>query len=102
MKPRAVRSGELWPIGQVPPAAGAESAFDRRFDGELWLARRLKKFHVDPFVGVTDETARKTRFREAIKAHGLEAVIIGTDRSGPKAKCVTFSAAFRRLYGEPL
>lgn len=66
---------------------------------EAWLARRMREHGGgDVFQGTTDTAVRKERMRQAIKNGQLAAVII----SGAGKKPVTWSAAFERLYGEPL
>lgn len=50
------------------------------------------------FEGITDVSERKQRMRRAIKDRGLEGEAVGANQRRP----VTWSAAFERLYGEPL
>lgn len=69
-----------------------------QLDGEQWLQRRIALHGIDVFAGDTNQALRKQRFRDAIKQHGLEAVICGSRESRP----VTYAQAFRRLYGEDL
>lgn len=66
---------------------------------EIWLAQRLRDHRgPDVFDGVSDPNTRKTRFREAIKACGLESVVIGAKKGIP----VNWRQAFESLYGELL
>ena len=66
---------------------------------EAWLARRMRDHGGgDVFQGLTDIPTRRERMREAIKNGGLAAVTVGASERKP----VTWSAAFERLYGEPL
>lgn len=71
-------------------------------DGETWLANRLHEWHgvPDAFDGDTTTASRKQHIREAIVRHGLEHVICGRDSA--TRKCLTWSDAFQRLYGEKL
>jgi hypothetical protein len=66
---------------------------------EIWLAQRLRDHRgPDVFDGDTNSDARKQRFREAIKACGLESIVIGAKKGTP----VNWRHAFESLYGEPL
>jgi hypothetical protein len=66
---------------------------------EAWLARRMRDHGGgDVFQGLTDIPTRRERMREAIRAGGLAAVVVGASERKP----VTWSAAFERLYGEAL
>jgi hypothetical protein len=72
---------------------------DPKLSSEGWLAMRMRDHGGgDVFQGVTDIPTRKERMRQAIKGQKLESVIIGASQRRP----VTWSAAFERLYGEPV
>lgn len=76
--------------------AGAPAAFELPdLDGELWLQKRLRSHGVDVFAGATDPGIRRDRFRELIKQHGLEQAVCGRK----DGKCLTYAAAWQRLYG---
>jgi hypothetical protein len=82
----------------TPKKARAEFV---QFDGELWLARRLSRHGPlveQLFSGVTNAADRKRVLRQAITMRDLQEVIVGRK----DGKCFTYSAAFARLYGEPL
>jgi len=70
-----------------------------KFNSELWLRERMMDHRgPDVFDGDTNIDSRKQRFRDAIKACGLELVIIG----GKNGKPVNWAQAFESLYGEKL
>ena len=68
-------------------------------ESEMWLAQRMLDHRgPDVFDGMTDREGRKQRFREAIKACGLESVVIGAKDKKP----VNWRAAFKLVYHEEL
>jgi hypothetical protein len=71
----------------------------QQFDAETFLAGRLKDRGLGVFIGATDETIRKDRFRKAIIAGNLASVLVDKHLSG---KSETFARLFERIYGEPL
>ena len=79
------------------PVQKSASLFGQ-LNGELWLARRIALHGVKIFEGDTNPAVRRERFREGIKAHGLESVVCGSKNGKP----VLYSQAFERLYGEKL
>lgn len=74
-------------------------AFVDELEGAAWLERRLGR-HGPLLVlsGITDRQTRRDRLREAITKRGLEAVICDAVAN----KCLTYAAAFERVYGEKL
>lgn len=66
-------------------------------DHELWLAKRLGQHGVEIFTGDTTPALRRDRFREAIKAAGIEMVIVGRTKNGAPE---TYEECVNRLYGE--
>jgi len=68
-------------------------------DAELWFVKRLKDHGKDVFLGDTTAEIRKERIRQAILERGCDVAIIGRSVNG---KPETYSAAFERLFKEPL
>ena len=68
-------------------------------ESEMWLAQRMLDHRgPDVFDGATDREGRKQKFREAIKACSLEAVVIGSKDKKP----VNWREAFKLVYAEEL
>lgn len=88
---------------KVQTVTGTGTLFDaqglKRFDAELWLAKRLQNHLAAVFNGLTDPDVRKARIRRCILTAELEDTIVGTNALG---KTETYSQAFERLYSEPL
>jgi hypothetical protein len=70
-----------------------------RFDGEAFLAKRLKDRGREIFIGTTDTAERMRRFRIAITDARLMSVVVGTNLAG---KTETYADLFARIYDEPL
>jgi hypothetical protein len=71
----------------------------QQFDAETFLAKRLKDHGMAVFIGATNPMIRKDRFRKAIVAARLDAVIVGKNTAG---KTETYAQLFERIYSEKL